>query len=47
VLFWSDRWFQGCALFCYYHLLYSIAIKSNITMAGAYDKGNLYLQFRR
>jgi hypothetical protein len=39
VLFWKDRWFEGCALFCTYSLLYSIAMKTDITVAEAYTSG--------
>jgi hypothetical protein len=33
---WKDRWFEGCALFCTYPLLYSIAIKIDIIVVEAY-----------
>jgi hypothetical protein len=47
VLFWKDRWFEGCALFCTYHLLYSIAIKTDITVAEAYTSIFLLMEFKR
>jgi hypothetical protein len=47
IFFWTDRWFEGCALFSSYPLLYSIIVKPNITIADAYSNGILTLDFRR
>jgi hypothetical protein len=47
VLFWKDRWFESCALFCTYPLVYSIAIKTDITIVEAYTSDFLQIEFKR
>jgi hypothetical protein len=47
ISFWDDKWFNQCALYCSYSLLYSITIYPNITVANAYITDILTLNFRR
>jgi hypothetical protein len=47
VSFWNDRWFNECALYCFYLLLYSITVHPDITVANAYKIDILNLDFRR
>jgi hypothetical protein len=47
VSFWNDKWFNECALYCSYPLLYSIAIHPYISVANAYKTDILTLEFIR
>jgi hypothetical protein len=46
VLFWIDRWHNGCALYCVYLLLFSIVSDVNITVANVFSNGSLHIEFR-
>jgi hypothetical protein len=46
VSFWTNRWYQGCALFISYPLLYSIADKPGLTITDAYADGHLHMYLK-
>jgi hypothetical protein len=47
VLFWTDRWHNGCALSSSYSFLYYIVNEPNISITSAFKFGSLQLNFRR
>jgi hypothetical protein len=47
ISFWHDGWFNECALYCFYPLLYSIVVHPKKSAANAYKSVVLTLEFRR
>jgi hypothetical protein len=42
ILFWTDRWYNGCAFSNSYPFLYSIVTEPNIYVASAFKFDSLY-----